>query len=480
MSDYKMLIDGKLVEAESGNTVPVINPATGEEFAKIAAGSQKEVEKAVAAARKAFPIWSEKPLQQRADALRKISSAVLEKAEDLTKLDCLNHGTPISMSRNWTMAVSSMIESTATSSQSLAAESIDLENSGLAYTHRQPIGICALITSWNTPLLQAASKMAPALAMGNTCVIKPPSINSATTLVLGEIIAKLSDIIPPGVVNIITGPGEVVGSALASHPDVSMISFTGSSEVGKGIMTAAGKTIKRLSLELGGKNPFIIMEDADPDSAAQVGVNAQYINTGQICVSPGRYYVHEKVHDEFVEKYTASAKKVIIGDPFNEKTQMGPVVSETHRNSIEAHIRSAIEEGAEMALGQLSPLPEPLDRGYYVKFTVLTGVTPKMKVYREEIFGPVACIIRYSDKDDVIAMANDNNYGLASSVWTKDIARGIKAAHAIQAGTVWVNQHMGMGGLPMGGVKESGIGKESGSRTLDTYCEINSIYVNMA
>jgi acyl-CoA reductase-like NAD-dependent aldehyde dehydrogenase len=244
-------------------------------------------------------------------------------------------------------------------------------------------------------------------------------------------------------------------------------------------MSAASRTVKRLTLELGGKNPFIVMEDANIDSAAKVGVSAQTDITGQVCISPGRYYVHEKVHDEFVEKYIAAAKKVTVGDPFDQNTQMGPVVSEYHRNSIEAHIRSAIDEGAKLALGKLSPLPKPLDKGYYVLPTVLTGVTPKMKVYREEIFGPVACIIKYFDKDDVIAMANDNTYGLSGSVWTRDIVKGIKTAHAIQAGVVWVNQHMGMSGLPQGGVKESGIGKEGGSRGLDEYCEMNSIYINM-
>lgn len=479
MSDYKMLIDGELVEAESGNTMPVINPATGEEFDRIPLGSHKEVHRAVAAARKAFPIWSQKPIQQRAEALRKAAAAIRERAEDLIKLDCLNHGSPIDASRGWVVRASFGLEDIATKSQSLWADSLDLGNRGLAYVHRQPIGVCALITPWNAPLIMATNKMAPALVMGNTCVIKPPSIDSATTLVLGEILAGLSDVIPRGVVNIVTGSGDVVGNALASHPDVGMISFTGSSEAGKSIMTAAGRTIKRLTLELGGKNPFIVMEDADIDSAVEVGVSAQTVNSGQICVSPGRYYIHEKVYDEFVAKYIAAAKKVTVGDPFQLGNQMGPVVSEHQRNSIEAYIRSAIDEGAKLELGKLSPLPKPLDKGYYVMPTVLTGVNPKMKVYREEIFGPVACILKYSDKDDVIAMANDNTYGLSASVWTKDIVKGIKVIHAIHAGVVWVNHHMGMFGLPHGGVRESGIGKEGSNKGLDEFCEMKSVYVNV-
>jgi acyl-CoA reductase-like NAD-dependent aldehyde dehydrogenase len=481
MADYKMLINGHLVEAESGKTIPAVNRATGEEFARVPQGDQKEVNKAVAAACKAFPIWSQTPVQQRAQALQKFGAAIREKAEDLVKLDCLNHGSPINKSRNWVMGASFTFDQIAMQGQSLWTDSLDLGDTGLAYMHRQPIGVCALITPWNMPLNTASTKLASALIMGNTCVVKPSSVNAVTTLVLGEIIAGLSDVIPPGVVNVITGSGDVVGNALSSHPDIGMISFTGSSEVGKSIMTAAGKTVKRLALELGGKNPFIVMEDANIDHAAMVGAMVQAENSGQICVSPGRYYVHEKVYDEFVAKYIAAAKNINVGDPMNPATQMGPVVSEHQRNSIEAHIRSAIKAGAKLALGQLSPLSKPLDKGYYVMPAVLTGVTPAMKVYYEEIFGPVAVIIKYSDKDDVIKMANDNKYGLSCSVWTKDIKKGIKVAHAIQAGTIWINDHMGFFGLlPMGGVKESGIGKEGSNKGLDEYCAMNAIYVNMA
>lgn len=470
---YKMLIDGELVEAESGETFPVINPATEEEFDRIPYGDQREVNKAVAAARKAFPRWSQTPIQARAEALRKIAGALRGRSADIGKLDCLNHGTPISQARFQGLGASFGFERAATQSMSLQAESLDWESRALAYLHRQPIGVCGLIVPWNVPLMIAVSKLTSALIMGNTCILKPPSIDSITTLVLAEVIAGLEDVIPPGVVNVITGSGEVVGNAMSSHPDIGMISFTGSTAAGKSIMTAAGNTIKKLFLELGGKNPFIILEDADIDATAKGGVSAQTQNTGQICVSPGRYYIPEKIYDEFIEKYIAEAKKVVVGDPMDEKTQMGPVVSKQQRDSIEAHIRSALDAGAKLALGQLSPLPKPLDKGYYVLPAVITGVTPEMRVYREEIFGPVACMIKYSDKDDVIAMANDNTYGLAASVWTKDIAKGIKVAHAIQAGTVWVNQHMGLRGLPTGAVKESGIGRED----MDAYCSMNAIYV---
>jgi acyl-CoA reductase-like NAD-dependent aldehyde dehydrogenase len=476
LSDYKMLINGKLVEAESGKTFPVINPATGKEFATIALGGKKEVDLAVAAAKKAFPAWSKKPMMERAEALRRIAAGMRARLEDIARLDCLNHGTPIQGARGWTMGALFGLERAGAQAQALHEESADQENRYVAYVRRVPIGVCGLITPWNVPLIMATGKLAPAMIMGNTCVIKPPSIDSATTLLMGEIIAGLSDIIGPGVINIITGPGGVTGNALASHPDVGMISFTGSCETGKSIMAAASSNIKKIALELGGKNPFIVMEDADIDAAANLGVNVQTNNSGQICVSPGRYYVHEKVHDEFVAKYIAAAKKVTVGDPLIETTRMGPLVSEEHRNKVEEHIRAAINEGATMALGKLSPLPKPLDKGFYVMPTVLTGITPKMKIYREEVFGPVACIIKYSDKDDVVGMANDNTFGLGASVWTKDMAKGARIAHSLEAGNVWINDHMVMAGLPFGGIKESGLGKDS----IEEYCDTKSIYMNIA
>jgi acyl-CoA reductase-like NAD-dependent aldehyde dehydrogenase len=473
MSKWRMLIGGELQKAASGKTYPVINPATGEEFDRIPIGGEVEVEKAIAAARRAFPEWSQKPIQERAEALQKIGAALRERHEEIAMHDCLDHGTPITVARNYTMEASCDFDRAAAVGQSLASDALDMGNDGLAYVHRKPVGVCALITPWNVPLWVAASKIGSALIMGNTCVLKPPSIDSITSLILGEIIASLSDIIPPGVVNIITGTGEVAGNALASHSDIDMVSFTGSTEAGKSIFTAAGKTVKKLCLELGGKNPFIVMADANIDIAAAIGAQTQTENTGQACISPGRYLVHETVYEEFIEKYVTEVTKVVVGDPLSLNTTMGPVVGDHHRNSIEAHIKSAVDEGAKLTLGQLGPLPKPLDKGYYVLPTVITGVTPKMKVYREEIFGPVACITRYCDNDDVIAMANDNNYGLAASVWTRDIEKGMKAANAIEAGTIWVNTHMGMWGLPMGGNKESGVGKEE----PEAYCDKNSIYV---
>ena len=343
---------------------------------------------------------------------------------------------------------------------------------------REPVGVCALIIPWNGPLAMLITKMAQALAVGNTCVIKPPSIDSITSLKFAEILEKCE--LPAGTVNIVTGPGSTVGEAMASHPDVAMVSFTGSCETGKRIMELASKTVKRVSLELGGKNPFIVLSDANLDIAVNCAVRCTQMNSGMICASPGRYYVHEKLHDEFVEKYVAGAKKWVVGDPTDEKTMMGPVVSAEHRDHIERLVKKGIEQGAKLVLGGQRPTQPPLNKGYYVVPTAFTGVTPEMAIYREEIFGPVACIIKYSDENKVLEMANDNTFGLCASVWTKNAAKGVRFANEINAGAVWVNDHMIIGNeLPWGGIKESGFGKENHNVGLEEYTQLKLISLDL-
>jgi acyl-CoA reductase-like NAD-dependent aldehyde dehydrogenase len=350
----------------------------------------------------------------------------------------------------------------------------------LIYLQREPVGVVAIITPWNLPLLMIFQKLGPALALGNTCVIKPPSINSLTALKLAEIIEKLE--LPPGTVNVITGPGGTVGEALAAHHDVDMVAFTGSSETGKAIMSLASGTVKRLQLELGGKNPAIILDDADVNAAANAMAKQQTNNSGQICGSPGRFYVHEKVYDEFLEKFTVAMKKFVMGDPLDPKTELGPLVSAQHRDRVEGYIQSAIDEGAKVILGGKRPTTPPMNKGYYVLPTIITGITPKMKVAREEIFGPVACFMQpFKSDEEVIALANDNVYGLTSWVWTTDMARGMRFANQIQAGTVGLGQGRGGGGpeFPWGGFKESGIGKEGSLYGMLEFTNLKRIAVDL-
>ncbi len=330
----------------------------------------------------------------------------------------------------------------------------------------------------NTPIPMSSQKLASSLSTGNACVLKPPSVDSLASLKLAEII-EATGLLPKGLVNVVTGPGKTVGEMLAAHPGINMVSFTGSSEAGKRIMELASATMKHLGLELGGKNPFIVMEDADMDKVIPKAVFSSTFNTGMICASPGRYYIHEKVYDEFVERFVAGLKKIVVGDPNDEKTDIGPVVSAEHRDRVEYYIKTGIDEGAKLVLGGKRPTKPPLDKGFYVMPTVFTDVTPKMTIYREEIFGPVACIAKpFKTEEEVIAAANDNTFGLGGSVWSGDAGRAMCMANDIEAGCIWINDHMFISAeQPWGGYKESGLGKEGSVLGVLEYTQLKAISV---
>ena len=479
MKQYKMWIGGKWIDAESGKTYPVFNPATEAEIAQVPLGGKADVDKAVAAARKAFPIWSKKSQAERSQIAMKIAALLRDNAEELGRIDTLDHGTPSLRAASRAAGSAQWFEWAAYNARSLMGNTIPASSNELAYLQREPVGVVALITPWNLPLLMIIQKLAPALTVGNTCIIKPPSIDSLQALKFGELLDTLG--LPPGTVNIITGPGSTVGEGLASHPGVDMVAFTGSCETGKTIMALASQTVKRLQLELGGKNPVIILDDADVNTAVFSMLMFQFANSGQICAAPGRFYVHEKVYDEFLAKVTAAAKKMVVGDPNDEKTQMGPLVSAEHRDKVEGYIQSAIDEGAKLVLGGKRPTAPPMNKGYYVVPTIFTNVNQKMKIAREEIFGPVVCIMeKFNSDEKVIEMANDTTFGLTSYVWTRDTARGIRFANEIQAGTVVLN-NSGSGGpeLPWGGYKESGIGKEGSLYGLYDYTNLKRIHVDL-
>ena len=479
MSEYKMWIGGKWVDAESGKTYPVFNPATEAEIAQVPLGGQADVDKAVEAARKAFPIWSKKTQHERYQMIMKIAAICRENAKEIARIDTLEHGTTAGLAGMIASDLPEWFEWNAYNARSLMGNTVPQGSNELIYLQREPVGVVALITPWNLPILMIVEKLAPALSVGNTCIIKPASINSLTALKLAELLDKIG--LPPGTVNVITGPGGIVGDALSSHRGVDMVAFTGSSATGKAIMGMASKTVKRLQLELGGKNPVIILEDADVDKVTTVMVGKQTANCGQICASPGRYYIHEKVYDEFLEKFTAGMKKVVVGDPTDVKTQMGPLVSAEHRNRVEFYVKSAVDEGAKVILGGKRPTTPPLNKGYYFEPTIITNVTQKMKVAREEIFGPVAIIMeRFSSDDKVLELANDNVYGLAAYVWTRDAARGMRFANELQAGTVQIgNTPARDQDVPWGGFKESGIGKEHSMVGLYEYTNLKRIQVDL-
>jgi acyl-CoA reductase-like NAD-dependent aldehyde dehydrogenase len=479
MQQYQMWIGGKWVDAESGKTYPVINPATEEEIAKLPSGGKADIDKAVTAAREAFPLWSKRPQAERSQIAMKLAALMQENANELGRIDTMEHGTPTKTAAASVGITALRVEWAAYNARSLMGHTVPSNHDELAYLQREPIGVIAIITPWNVPLAMVIGKLAPALTLGNTCVIKPPSINSLTTLKLAELLDKLN--LPPGTVNIVTGSGGVVGEALAAHRGVDMVGFTGSCETGKRIMTLASQTVKRLQLELGGKNPVIICDDADIDTAVTDLITGQFRNSGQICGSPGRYYVHEKVYDEFLGKYTSAAQKLVVGDPTEEKTTMGPLVSAEHRNRVEGYIKNASDEGAQVIMGGKRPTVPPMNKGYWVMPTIITGVKQNMTVAREEIFGPVACFMEpFSSDEKALELANDNVFGLTSYVWTNDRARGIRFANGLQAGTVQIGHSAGSGPeLPWGGYKESGIGKEGSIYNLYEYTNLKRIQVDL-
>jgi len=479
MSKYKMWIGGEWVDANSGKTYTAVNPATGEDIAQIPMGDRTDVDRAVAAAQAAFPIWSKKSKQERIETLNLIAANIREFAEEFKHIEIIDHGTPVSKSSMWADEAAQRFEYAAQIIMTLSGDFVPCGPDNLSYIAYEPVGVCAIITPWNVPLLTIATKLAPALAAGNTCVVKPPTVDSLSGLILAKALEKSN--LPPGTVNIITGPGGVVGNYLGSHPGIDKVGFIGSSDTGKSLIAASSSTMKRLSLELGGKNPFIVLEDADIDAAVAGGVFSSFFNSGQICASPGIYYVHENIYDEFVEKYVKAASKIIVGDPSDEKTEMGPMVSADQRNQVESYIKSGIEEGAQLRLGGVRPSTPPLDKGYYVTPTVFSHVTRDMKIAREEIFGPVACIAKFSSEKQVVTDANDNPFGLCASIWSKDLARAIKMVPEIKAGWVWVNQHMILPTeLPWGGYKESGIGKDNSRYSVEEFMQKKAVYISLS
>jgi betaine-aldehyde dehydrogenase len=482
MQNYKMWIGGEWVNAESGKTFATFNPTTGEEIAQIPLAGTADIDTAVEAARKAYPTWSRKTQAERSAVLNKIAAAIRENAEEFVRLETLEHGTPVKDAKNNVEFSAAGFEFAASAARTLMGHVIPAKTDVVTYVQREPIGVCATITPWNHALMMMAVKMGQAVAPGNTCILKPPSVNSLIGVKFAEMLDKLE--LPPGVINVITGPGNTAGEALVSHPGVDIVGFTGSSETGKAIMAAGSQTIKRFIMELGGNNPVIVLEDADVDAAASHLGHWQFHNTGQRCSCPGRCYIHEKIYDEFLEKFISTAKKIVVGDPADKNTFMGPLTSATHRDRVEAYIKSGIDEGAKLLLGGEKPTTPPLNKGFFVMPTVFTNVAENMKIAKEEVFGPVAIFMdAFSSEEEVIKLANNTRYGLTASVYTKDVAKAMEFANELHAGSVTVNSQMPpilTTELPWGGFGESGIGKEGGMDGLEPYTQLKLVCVKFA
>ncbi|MBN2339172.1 MAG: aldehyde dehydrogenase [Acidobacteria bacterium] len=475
MQNPKMFIGGEWVDALSGKTFTTLNPSTGEEIGRVPLADAADVDRAVKAARAAFPAWSRKTQAERSKALVRVAALIREHAEELALMEGMEHGTPYRDAFGVAMGAADKFEYCAGTAPTLMGQHIPVKDGTLSYLQREPAGVVGFIIPWNLPTIMTAVKLAPALAVGNTCVLKPPSINSMIGLKFAEIFAQSA--LPPGAVNIITGPGGSAGTALVTHPGVDMIGFTGSSESGKRILADAAGTCKKCVMELGGNNPVIIMEDADLDASLKVLGWRQFNNSGQHCSGPGRYYVHEKVYDAFIEKYVAYAGAVAVGNPADRSVTMGPLVSREHQAKVEGYIRKGVEEGARLVFG--ADKPAALAGGFFVMPTILADCTHDMTVAREEIFGPVAVLLKYTDRDDIVALANDSPFGLCAHVWTGDIARGMKLVNDLHVGSVFINCQMLTNEQPWGtSIKESGIGKEGSLHGMAEFTDLKLVCIN--
>ncbi len=472
----QLLINGKWVDAASGKTFPTYNPATGEVLAHVAEGDKEDIDRAVAAARAAFDKgpWRNITPSERGRVIWKLADLLEKRLEEFAQLECLDQGKPLGLTRMVDIPTSiDQLRYYAGWATKIEGSTIPISAHGakfLAYTLREPIGVVGQIIPWNFPMIMATLKLAPALATGCTVVLKPAEQTPMTALMLGELIQEAG--IPDGVVNIVTGYGETAGAALAAHPNVDKIAFTGSTEVGKLIVHAAAGNLKKVSLELGGKSPNIVFQDAEIESAIPGAANAIFFNQGQVCCAGSRLYVEEKQFDKVVDGVSQLASKIRVGPGMESTSDMGPLVSEEQMNRVCSYLESGFSEGAKATTGG----SRQGEKGYFVKPTVLVNTNEKMKVVREEIFGPVVTVMPFSDVDDLVAKANNTPFGLAAAVWTRDIKKAHRTAAALRAGTVWINCYGVLdSAMPFGGYKQSGWGREMGKEMLELYTEVKSV-----
>jgi aldehyde dehydrogenase (NAD+) len=478
ISAKKLLINNRWVESESGKTFATINPATGEEICQIAEADAADVEKAVRSARAAFDKgpWRKTNASDRGIMLNKLADLIERHADELAALESLDNGKPLMIAKAVDVAATAgCYRYFAGWADKIHGKTIPVDGPFFCYTRHEPVGVVGQIIPWNFPMLMQAWKLAPALAAGNTVVMKPAEQTPLSALRIGELIVEAG--FPEGVVNLLPGFGPTAGAAIARHMDVDKIAFTGSTEVGHLIMEAAAKSnLKRVTLELGGKSPNIVFADTDLDTAVEGTHSGLFFNHGQCCCAGSRVFVDQKIYDEFVEKSGRRAERRVVGDPFNPATEQGPQVDQAQFDKVMGYIDSGRGEGAKLVCGG----ERVGDRGYFVKPTVFSDVADDMTIAREEIFGPVMSIIPFKNLDEVIERGNRTTYGLAAGVWTRDIQKATAVAHGLRAGTVWVNCYNILDTrAPFGGFKQSGIGRELGEYGLQQYTEVKTVTMKL-
>jgi phenylacetaldehyde dehydrogenase len=479
--EHRLLIGGEWVASRGDDRFDVVDPATGGVVATVASAGPADVDDAVRAARGAFPAWRDLPPAERAELLWKLGTRIGELADEFAQLEAIDNGKPIAEAHLVDVPLcSSLFKYYAGWTTKIEGQTATPSYGKFhTYTRREPVGVVGAIIPWNFPLLMCGYKLGPSLAAGCTVVLKPAEQTPLSALRLAELISEVG--FPPGVVNVVTGFGETAGAPLASHPDVDKITFTGEHTTGQKIIEASKGNLKRISLELGGKSPTLVFDDADLEGALEGTHGAVFFNQGQCCIAGARVFVHESLRDEFTERLVERARSIRLGSGLEPETTMGPLVSEEQLQRVVGYIDIGRAEGARVVAGGGRGSGDGLDHGYFVQPTVFTDVTPEMRVMREEIFGPVALVGSFGDEDEAVALANDTHFGLAAGIFTRDVKRAHRVAAAVNAGTVWVNTYgMFDAAIPYGGFKLSGFGKELGREALELYLQTKTVWVDLS
>ncbi|MGC8492187.1 MAG: aldehyde dehydrogenase family protein [Syntrophobacteraceae bacterium] len=478
---FLMYIDGEWVPSSNGKSRELINPSNGETVGSVAAGSLEDAERAIRAARRAFDEdgWADTTAQERAKLLFKLADEIEANGAELAAMETLSCGKPLREAEYDVADAAGCFRYYAGLATKPGGQTFEVPAPSQSFVVREPVGVCAQIVPWNFPFLMCAWKLGPALAAGNVSVLKPATLTPLTALRLATLIEKTG--FPKGVVNILTGPGTELGQYLAESPLVDMIALTGGTDTGRQIMHAAAGNIKKIALELGGKSPNIVFADADFETAVDYALFGIFVNSGQVCSAGSRLIVEESLHDRFVERLVERAKQIRVGDGFDPETEMGPLVSAQHLQTVERYIRTGLEEGARLLCGGKRPEGELGSRGNYLLPTIFTNTRPDMRIVQEEIFGPVLVVQTFTDEAEAVRLANDVVYGLAGAVFTSDVAKAHRVIKKLRAGITWINTyHPTYNEAPWGGYKQSGIGRELGTFGLEEYTEVKQINVNLA